>query len=277
MGRTGPLAKYFQVPGLPARGFSCRISTHGRVTGPAPRVVPAGLHSWTIKSWRGKHWRVFRSGKFVYLLEMKFDQFPRQVQYHNPRYQARQQDLDQWGDVARQNSQDPRSGGNSVWSLSGPTIPRYFQTGSTSLDLSGSETMSTDSQISANMAANSSSSSSNVSRRLSNNDSGLFPDSPVSLPLRLRSPREKSTSEAVPNSSQARRASIEDLSDFLSKMDSSIAVNTKTSISLIKSSKIEEKEGEVSRNNTNSRLSEGYSTEEEMSQSFRKNFNSNVK
>ena len=154
---------------------------------------------------------------------------------------------------------------------------RYLQTGSTSLDLSGSETMSTDSQISANLAANSSSSSSNVSRRLSNNDSGLFPDSPVSLPLRLRSPREKSTSEAVPNSSQARRASIEDLSDFLSKMDSSIAVNTKTSISLIKGSKIEEKEGEVSRNNTNSRLSEGYSTEEEMSQSFRKNFNSNVK
>ena len=154
-------------------------------------------------------------------------------------------------------------------------ILRYLQTGSTSLDLSGSETMSTDSQISANLAANSSSSSSNVSRRLSNNDSGLFPDSPVSLPLRLRSPREKSTSEAVPNSSQARRASIEDLSDFLSKMDSSIAVNTKTSISLIKSSKIEEKEGDVpvSRNNTNSRLSEGYSTEEEMSQSFRKNFN----
>ena len=137
--------------------------------------------------------------------------------------------------------------------------------------------MSTDSQISANMAANSSSSSSNVSRRLSNNDSGLFPESPVSLPLRLRSPKEKSSSEAVPNSGQARRASIEDLSDFLSKMDSSIAVNTKTSISLIKSSKIEEKEGEVSRNNTNSRLSEGYSTEEEMSQSFRKNFNLNVK
>ena len=152
---------------------------------------------------------------------------------------------------------------------------RYLQTGSTSLDLSGSETMSTDSQISANLAANSSSSSSNVSRRLSNNDSGLFPDSPVSLPLRLRSPKDKPTSEPVPNSSQARRASIEDLSDFLSKMDSSIAVNTKTSISLIKSSKIEEKEGDMplSRNNTNSRLSEGYSTEEEMSQSFRKNFN----
>ena len=136
--------------------------------------------------------------------------------------------------------------------------------------------MSTDSQISANLAPTSSSSSSNVSRRLSNNDSGLAPDSPVSLPLRLRSPRDKPTIEPLPNSSQARRASIEDLSDFLSKMDSSIAVNTKTSISLIKSSKIEEKEADASLNNTNSRLSEGYSTEEEMSQSFRKNFNWNV-
>ena len=157
--------------------------------------------------------------------------------------------------------------------MSSAPSQRYLQTGSTSLDLSGSETMSTDSQISANLAPTSSSSSSNVSRRLSNNDSGLAPDSPVSLPLRLRSPRDKPTNEPLPNSSQARRASIEDLSDFLSKMDSSIAVNTKTSISLIKSSKIEEKEADASLNNTNSRLSEGYSTEEEMSQSFRKNFN----
>lgn len=166
---------------------------------------------------------------------------------------------------------------NKIWTNEGMWPGRTLripvvETGSTSLDLSGSETMSTDSQISANLAANSSSSSSNVSRRLSNNDSGLFPDSPVSLPLRLRSPKDKPTSEPVSNSSQARRASIEDLSDFLSKMDSSIAVNTKTSISLIKSSKIEEKEGgELSLNNTNSRLSEGYSTEEEMSQSFSTN------
>ena len=122
--------------------------------------------------------------------------------------------------------------------------------------------MSTDSQISG----------SNVSsRRLSsNNDSGLIPDSPVSLPLRLRSPRTDSKTEKVPNSSQAaRRASIENLSDFLSKMDSSIAVNTKTSISLIKGSTIEDKDGASAVHNTNSRLSEGYSTEEEISQSFR--------
>ena len=122
--------------------------------------------------------------------------------------------------------------------------------------------MSTDSQISG----------SNVSsRRLSsNNDSGLIPDSPVSLPLRLRSPRTDSTTEKVPNSSQAaRRASIENLSDFLSKMDSSIAVNTKTSISLIKGSTIEEQNGGATQSST-SRLSEGYSTEEELSQSFRK-------
>ena len=115
--------------------------------------------------------------------------------------------------------------------------------------------MSTDSQTSARLS--------------SNNDSGLFPDSPVSLPLTARSPRAHNTTDKLPNSSQAPgRASIENLTDFLSKMDSSIAVNTKTSISLIKGSTIEEQNG-ATQSNT-SRLSEGYSTEEELSQSFRK-------
>ena len=118
--------------------------------------------------------------------------------------------------------------------------------------------MSTDSQTSARLS--------------SNNDSGLFPDSPVSLPLTARSPRAHNTTDKLPNSSQAPgRASIENLTDFLSKMDSSIAVNTKTSISLIKGSTIEEQNGGATQSNTSaSRLSEGYSTEEELSQSFRK-------
>jgi len=158
---------------------------------------------------------------------------------------------------------------NKIWTNEGLWPGRtlrvpVIEAGTTSLDLSGSETMSTDSQISA----------SNVSsRRLSsNNDSGLTPDSPVSLPLRLRSPRADITTEKVPNSSQAAgRASIENLTDFLSKMDSSIAVNTKTSISLIKGSTIEDQNGASTLNTTTSRLSEGYSTEEEMSQSFSSN------
>ena len=118
-----------------------------------------------------------------------------------------------------------------------------------------------------------SSSSGTSSRRLSNNDSGLVPDSPVSLPLTSRSPRTLThRSSSLINNTHSQvslpRASIEDLSDFLSKMDSSIASNTKASISLIKSSNIEEKQCEgvnTSLNNTHTRLSDSAAdTDEEI-------------
>ena len=119
-----------------------------------------------------------------------------------------------------------------------------------------------------------SSSSGTSSRRLSNNDSGLVPDSPVSLPLTSRSPRTLThRSSSLINNTHSHvslpRASIEDLSDFLSKMDSSIASNTKASISLIKSSNIEEKQCEegvnTSLNNTHTRLSDSAAdTDEEI-------------
>eukprot|EP00092_Neocalanus_flemingeri_P006603 GFUD01007122.1.p1 GENE.GFUD01007122.1~~GFUD01007122.1.p1 ORF type:complete len:314 (+),score=57.33 GFUD01007122.1:92-1033(+) len=139
---------------------------------------------------------------------------------------------------------------------------------STNLDLSGSsggsDTMSTDSQISG-LGPPSSSASSSSSRRLSSNDSALLPNStsnsschgsPISLPLHnTRSPLHRTTSQASAMASTSRatgaantakratsaghRASVEDLSSFLSKMDSSIAVNKKASITLIKSSKLQ--------------------------------------
>eukprot|EP00092_Neocalanus_flemingeri_P030610 GFUD01033237.1.p1 GENE.GFUD01033237.1~~GFUD01033237.1.p1 ORF type:complete len:314 (+),score=60.46 GFUD01033237.1:57-998(+) len=139
---------------------------------------------------------------------------------------------------------------------------------STNLDLSGSsggsDTMSTDSQISG-LGPPSSSASSSSSRRLSSNDSALLPNStsnsschgsPISLPLHnTRSPLHRTTSQASAVASTSRatgaghratgaasaghRASVEDLSSFLSKMDSSIAVNKKASITLIKSSKLQ--------------------------------------
>ena len=64
------------------------------------------------------------------------------------------------------------------------------------------------------------------------------------------------------SSEASHRASIENLSDFLSKMDSSIAVNKKNTISLIQSSHIDEDKsssttnggGDTSLNNTNTRL-----------------------
>lgn len=132
---------------------------------------------------------------------------------------------------------------------------------STNLDLSGSsgasDTMSTDSQISG-LGPNSSSTSTSSSRRLSSNDSGLLPNStsnsschgsPISLPLQpTRSPLHRTPSQgSAPTSTrgeQGHRASVENLSDFLSKMDTSIAVNKKASISLIKSSKLQPDERE---------------------------------
>jgi len=152
---------------------------------------------------------------------------------------------------------------------------------STNLDLSGSsgasDTMSTDSQISG-LGPNSSSASSSSSRRLSSNDSVLLPNStsnsschgsPISLPLQpTRSPLHRAASQGtVPSinmESKGHRASVEDLSDFLSKMDTSIAVNKKASISLIKSSKLQpdEREGISSRQSgveflTNNNASDG--------------------
>lgn len=153
---------------------------------------------------------------------------------------------------------------------------------STNLDLSGSsggsDTMSTDSQISG-LGPNSSTTSTSSSRRLSSNDSGLLPNStsnsschgsPISLPLHsTRSPLHRAASQAsattVPTTRAGQgghRASVEDLSDFLSKMDSSIAVNKKASISLIKSSKLQPDEREnISRQGveflTNNNTSDG--------------------
>lgn len=175
---------------------------------------------------------------------------------------------------------------NKIWTNEGLWPGRtlkipVLEAGASGLDLSGSETMSTDSQI----TGCSSHSSSDSSRRLSNNDSGLFPDSPVSLPLTSRSPRNKAqlklrSSSIVPISTSTttdpsdapndHRASIENLSDFLSKMDSSIAVNKKNTISLIRSSNIDDSDkssdingGDTSLNNTNTRLSDNGEQEED--------------
>ena len=92
---------------------------------------------------------------------------------------------------------------------------------------------------------------------------GLVPDSPVSLPM--RSPRAKldtgkrSASVMAGLGGQAggqNNPSVEDLSDFLSKMDSCIAVNKRAADCLIKSSALEPEAGErdaESLNNTHTR------------------------
>merc|ERR1712029_617337 len=67
------------------------------------------------------------------------------------------------------------------------------------------------------------------------------------------------------SSNNDHRASIENLSDFLSKMDSSIAVNKKATISMIKSSNIESEPSnscDSSLNNTHTRLSDSSADEE---------------
>jgi len=179
---------------------------------------------------------------------------------------------------------------NKIWTNEGLWPGRtlripILEAGVPGLDLSGSETMSTDSQVSACVTGCSqSSSSAGSSRRLSNNDSGLFPDSPISLPLTSRSPRNSaqlksrsssktsitsSTNNVEGSSNNDHRASIENLSDFLSKMDSSIAVNKKATISMIKSSNIEsepskekEKSCDSSLNNTHTRLSDSSADED---------------
>lgn len=157
------------------------------------------------------------------------------------------------------------------------------------LDLSGSETMSTDSQLShqeegapgivfTHHSDNHTRSlgcgqgSSGSSRRMSgisNNDSGLFPDagdSPVSLPLKFNSPRNKLSQSSLvsrASASAANNPSVEDLSDFLSKMDSCIAVNKRTADSLIKSSAIESSPGSsADLNNTHTRLEDSFESED---------------
>jgi len=126
---------------------------------------------------------------------------------------------------------------NKLWTNEGLWPGRVLripvvETNSTSLDLSGSsgcsDTMST------------SSSSGSSSRRLSNNDSLLGAsagNSPYAKPSSSgTSPYGKS---GLPKSSTpARRASVEELQDFLSKMDSNIANSRKTTQSLIKQSTI---------------------------------------
>lgn len=131
---------------------------------------------------------------------------------------------------------------------------------STGLDLSGSsngsDTMSTDSQVASSSATS--------SRRVSSTDStsginnplptsfsiGSSNGSLLSLPSQSRLTRTQGPSgrsplnhARAPPSSQ-HRASVEDLSDFLSKMDTSIAQNKKVSISLIKSSSVQQDERE---------------------------------
>jgi len=135
---------------------------------------------------------------------------------------------------------------------------------STGLDLSGSsngsDTMSTDSQVASSSAAS--------SRRVSSTDStgginnplpasfsiGSSNGSLLSLPSQSRMSNSGTRPQGpsgntplnharAPPSSQ-HRASVEDLSDFLSKMDTSIAQNKKVSISLIKSSSVQQDERE---------------------------------
>jgi len=161
---------------------------------------------------------------------------------------------------------------NKIWTNEGLwpgrllRIPLSEGVAAGGLDLSGSETMSLDSQQShlSESAAGCSHSSSDSSRRLSNhsnNDSGLFPDSPVSLPLKLNSPRNKLSQNSLVSraSTSANNPSVEDLSDFLSKMDSCIAVNKRTADSLIKSSALETTEADL--NNTHTRLEDSFDTE----------------
>lgn len=105
----------------------------------------------------------------------------------------------------------------------------------TTLDLSGSsaasETMSTDSQVSADSSRQSS---------LAPSVNGCsFNTSPVSLPLQ-RSAQATSLHRklSLTHKTPPHRASVEDLSSFLNAMDSCIEINKKASISLIKSSKL---------------------------------------
>jgi len=150
---------------------------------------------------------------------------------------------------------------NKIWTNDGIWTGRtlkipIIEVSSTNLDLSGSsactsETMSTDSQISGGLIQIDSSSSSSSSRRVSSsldypNSTKSFNSSPISLPLHrpVKNNQSQKLRDSSP-SSKIHRASVEDLSSFLSAMDSSIEINKATSISMIKSSKLKPGPGEL--------------------------------
>jgi len=124
----------------------------------------------------------------------------------------------------------------------------HIEAKETTLDLSGSsaasETMSTDSQVSADSSRHVTSS---LNSSLAPSASGCsLNTSPVSLPLQrsiqATPPRRKFSQ---PPDTPPHRASVEDLSSFLTAMDSCIAINKKASISLIKSSKLKPDQREL--------------------------------
>lgn len=124
----------------------------------------------------------------------------------------------------------------------------------TSLDLScpsTSETMSTDSRVSESLVQIDSSSSSSSRRASSSQDcpnsNRSFTSSPISLPLprsirenqsqdNVRLPLPLPVSCAPTHPCLPSRGSVEDLSSFLSAMDSRIEMNKAASISIIKKS-----------------------------------------
>lgn len=166
---------------------------------------------------------------------------------------------------------------NKLWTNEGLWPGRdlripHIEAKETSLDLSGSsaasETMSTDSQVSGD------------SRHLASRDSSLAPSasgcsfntSPISLPL-----QRSGSLQSTPLHRKCRepaglpgdqRTSVEDLSSFLTAMDSCIEINKKASISLIKGSKLKQDQREhlmeqtslpvdfLSNNNTSDRTRE---------------------
>jgi len=128
-----------------------------------------------------------------------------------------------------------------LWPGKSLRIP-HIEAKETSLDLSGSsaasETMSTDSQVSGDSSRHPAGSSRDSS--LVASASGYnFNASPISLPLqRTMHSSTPMHSKFNPLGNGENRTSVEDLSSFLTAMDSCIAINKKASISLIKSSKL---------------------------------------
>jgi len=149
---------------------------------------------------------------------------------------------------------------NKIWTNDGIWAGRVLQipiveSSSTNLDLSGSsacpsETLSIDSQLSTGVVQPVSVTDSGISSRMlgltlegdaSSASTRSFNSSPISLPLQksARSPKmavSASSSSPLLPGIMPHKGSVEDLSSFLSAMDSSIEINKKASISLIKSS-----------------------------------------
>jgi len=128
---------------------------------------------------------------------------------------------------------------NKIWTNDGLWPGRILkipvvETGSTSLDLSGSsgasDTMST------------SSSSGTSSRRLSSHDSTL--NSSAGNSPYTKTKAHSTTNSPFTKQGPVRRASVEELQDFLSKMDSNIANSKKATISMIKKSNLPSEEKE---------------------------------